>query len=184
MGGSKGSESTQSGSTTQQRQPTKEETRLNQLDVELREKTNPFLMAMQTQGLQLGTQLLEGRTPLPGWMQGMEQGISPEVTQGIVDESLKDVDAKMAGQGLMDSGTRASVMARTSGDIRRASEEYNIGNKLNMLNLALTGQAQVQSPILGFSSNLGQRLTTLGPTTKNFNTTTTMPGSGGWNIGF
>ena len=184
MGKGGGQQSTQSGTTMQERQPTKEETRLNELDVQLREATNPLMIEMQKVGLGLGTQLLEGRTPLPGWMSGLEQGISPEVTQGIVDQSLKDVDTKMAGQGLMDSGTRASVMSRTSGDIRRASEEYNIGNKLNLLNLALTGQAQVQQPILGFSGQLGQRLSTLGPTTKNFNTTQTMPRSGGWGIGF
>lgn len=169
----KGTTTTQSGSGVQERQPTAEEKRLNQLDVQLREATNPMMMEMQTMGLGLGTQLLSGSTPLPGWMKDLESGISPEVTQSIVDQSLKDVDTKMAGQGLMDSGTRASVMSRTSGDIRRASEEYNIGNKLNLLNLALTGQAQVQSPILGFSGQLGQRLTTLGPTTKSYSGTST-----------
>jgi len=185
MGKGGGGSQQSSGTTVQERQPTAEETRLNQLDVQLREATNPMMMEMQKSGLSLGNMLLQGNTPLPGWMSGIEKGISPEITQGIVDESLRDVDTRMAGQGLMDSGTRASVSARTSGDIRRASEEYNIGNKLNMLNLALTGQAQVQSPILGFSSNLGQRLSTLGPTTKTFNTTTTTPRSGGgWNLGF
>jgi hypothetical protein len=195
MGGSKSSQSSstnssQSGSAMQERQPTPEETRLNQLDLQLREATNPYLQQMQVSGLKLGTQLLEGKTPLPGWMEGMEAGISPEITQSIVDKSLKDVNYQMAGTGTMDSGTRASVLARTSGDIRRASEEFNIGNRLNLLNLALTGQAQIQQPQLGYSANLGQRLTTLGPTTKtysgssNSNTNMLMRGGGsGWTFG-
>jgi len=189
MGGDKGGGGTtitQSGSSTQERQPTKEETRLNELDVQLRESTQPYLIPMQQQGLQLGSLLLQGRNNLPGFMNNLPQGISPEVTQGIVDQSLRDVDTRMAGQGLMDSGTRASVLSRTSGDIRRAAEEFNIGNRLNLLNLALTGQAQVQQPVLGFSSNLGQRLTTLGPTTKTYNNTSTQGRNsmGGFSMGF
>lgn len=168
MGKGGSSQETQSsGSTT--RQPTAEERALTKMDLSLREKTDPYLAPMQIQGLKLGEQLLSGTTPLPGWMAGMEKGISPEITQSIVDESLRDVNTQMAGQGLMDSGTRASLISRTSGDIRRAAEEFNIGNKLNMLNLALTGQAQIQQPILGFSGNLGQRLTTTGTTTQTGN---------------
>lgn len=186
MGGDKGGGGTtvvQSGSSSQSRELTPEEKELQAMDLELRKKTDPFLAPMQMQGLQLGTQLLSGTTPLPGWMADLEKGISPEMTDSIVDQSLRDVDTRMAGQGLMDSGTRASVMSRTSGDIRRASEEYNIGNRLNLLNLALTGQAQIQQPILGFSGNLGQRLTTTGTTTKNFSGSQTYPGptsSMGW----
>lgn len=164
MGGSKTPSQTTESSGSVSRQPTAEETRLNQLDVSLREQTNPYLMQMQTQGLQLGTQLLKGDTPLPGWMNGMESGISPDVTRSIVGQSMNDVNSGMAGKGLLDSGTAAAVGARTSGDIRRAAEEFNIGNKLNLLNLALTGQAQIQQPVLGFSSNVGQRLNNLATT--------------------
>ena len=165
MGKGMSSQTTDS-SGTQTRQPTAEETRLNQLDVQLREATNPYLQEMQTQGLRLGTQLLKGDTPLPGWMAGMESGINPDVTRSIVGQSMNDVNAGMAGKGLLDSGTAAAVGARTSGDIRRAAEEFNIGNKLNMLNLALTGQAQIQQPVLGFSANVGQRLNNLASTSQ------------------
>jgi hypothetical protein len=178
----KGQASTQSGTTTQERQPTAEETRLNQLDVQLREATNPMMMEMQKSGLSLGNMLLTGNTPMPGWMAGIEKGISPEVTQGIVDQSLRDVDTRMAGQGLMDSGTRASVSARTSGDIRNAAAEYNQTNKLNLINMALSGLTGTGGVISNFSANAGQRLSTLGQQTKTYNNTMT-GGGGGWSMG-
>ena len=182
MGSSKGSgsEQTQSGSTVQQRQPTAEETRLNQLDVELREATNPLTIAIQKTGLGLGNQLLSGKTPLPGWMYNLTEGIDEPTINSMVENSLRDVDARMAGYGLMDSGTRAAVEGRTSGDIRRAVAEYNIGNKLNLLNLALTGQAQIQQPGLGYSSTLGSRLQSLGATTKSY--TGESRNNSGWQV--
>jgi len=161
----KGSSQQTSSSGTVTRQPTAEETQLNKMDVALREATQPGLIEMQKSGYALGNQLLQGKD-LPGWMQGMANGIDPNVTRSIVGQSMNDVNAGMAGRGLLDSGTAAAVGARASGDIRRAAEEFNIGNKLNMLNLALTGQAQIQQPTLGFSSGLGQRLSNLAGTTQ------------------
>jgi hypothetical protein len=115
------------------RQPTAEETRLNQLDVQLREATNPMLQQMQLSSLNLGNQLLQGNSDLPGWMSGLPNGISADVTRSMVGQSMNDVNSAMAGKGMMDSGTAAAVMGRTAGDIRRSSEEFNIGNRLNML---------------------------------------------------
>lgn len=146
--------------TTQQvtPQPTAEETRLNQLAVQREEATQPGLIAAQMSGLELVRRLLEGSEALPGTFQSLAAGISPEVTSSIVSRSLEDITPSFQQAGLLDSGVRASVSGRIAGDIRRASEEFNIGNRLNLLNLALSGQAQVQQPILGFSSLLSQRL--------------------------
>lgn len=156
-----------------ERQPTAEETRRNQLEINMLEQTQPQQLKMQLAGLGLGTALLEGKEPLPGYLNQLSQGISPEVTSDIVRQSLRDISPSFQTAGIMDSGVAASISARTAGDIRRASEEFNIGNRLNMLNLALSGQAQVQSPILSQASNLGARLTTLGKTTMSGNTNVT-----------
>ena len=61
-------------------------------------------------------------------------------------------------QGILESGVGASIQGRVAGDVRRQAAEFNIGNQLNLLNLALSGQAQVQAPGLGVGSTLGGRL--------------------------
>jgi hypothetical protein len=161
-----GSSQTSTTSVTE-RQPTAAEERLNTLQGNMMEATAPYQQATQVAGLQLSEMLLKGQEPLPGYFQQLSGGISPEVTQSIVDQSLKDIAPSFQSAGILDSGVAASISARTAGDIRRASEEFNIGNRLNLLNLALSGQAQVQAPVLGVSSQLGERLGTLGKTTSS-----------------
>jgi hypothetical protein len=156
---------------TVERQPTAEETRLNQLDVALREATQGGLIGTQTAGLDIAQKLLRGEN-LPGYLQDLAGGISPEVTSGIVQQSLKDIMPSFQSAGIIDSGVAAEISGRTAGDIRRASEEFNIGNRLNLLNLALSGQAQIQSPVLSNAANLGQRLGTLGQITMSGSSTT------------
>lgn len=148
-----------------ERQPTAEETRLNQLDIQLREATQPGLIKTQTAGLDLAEQLLRGSEPLPGFFQELSGGISPQIQSEIAQEAVKDILPSFQAGGLLESGVAADIAARTAGDIRRATQEFNIGNRLNLLNLALSGQAQIQSPILSQAANLGNRLTTLGATT-------------------
>ena len=151
---------TTTGSSNQSTQytPTPEETRLNQLEIARTEATQPGLIASQQAGLDLVKLLLQGSENLPGFFNNLQKGISPEITSSIVQESLADITPQFAQSGLLDSGVRAVVGGRIAGDIRRGAEEFNIGNRLNLLNLALSGQAQVQQPVLAQSANLGNRL--------------------------
>lgn len=146
-------------------QATPEEQRLNQLEIERIEATQPGLISAQQAGLGLINQLLLGQEPLPGFFQQLSQGISPEVTQDIVSQSLRDIAPQFQASGILDSGVAADISARTAADIRRATEEYNLGNKFNLLNLALSGQAQVQQPLLAQSQILSGRLAGLRPVT-------------------
>jgi hypothetical protein len=75
--------------------------------------------------------------------------------------------------GIMDSGVSASVAGRTAGDIRRGAAEFNVGAMQNLLNLALSGQAQVQQPMLAQSSQLASQLAGL----RAINTTGTQSGT-------
>lgn len=154
MGGDRTKTSSQSST---QYTPTPEETRLNQLDIQLREGTQAGLMQSQNSGLSLINQLLTGGS-LPGFLSNLPGGIDEATTQDISRNAISDIQPYFAQSGLLDSGVNASVSGRVAGDVRRQSAEFNIGNKLNLLNLALSGQAQVQSPILGNSANLGSRL--------------------------
>jgi len=167
MGCFGGDKSSGSSTTVTEREPTAEEKEQIALMNDMTKATAPYQKATQIAGLSLAEQLLKGSEPLPGFFNELSQGISPEVTQSIVNQSLKDIAPSFQSAGILDSGVAASISARTSADIRRASEEYNIGNRLNLLNLALSGQAQVQAPVLATSSQLLGTLGTLGRTTSS-----------------
>lgn len=157
-------------------QATPEETRLNQLEIERIQATQPGMIQAQQSGLSLINKLLLGEENLPGFFTQLGKGISPEITSDIVQQSLRDLYPQFQQAGIMDSGVAASISGRTAGDIRRASEEFNIGNRLNLLNLALSGQAQVQSPLLAQSQMLGARLAGLRPVTQQGTTSTAQYG--------
>lgn len=165
MGSTRQSTESQSTQTTTP-QPTAEERELNQLQLGREKFLDPQIRQVQSQGLDLINQLLQGRNDLPGFLGGLPGGISPDVTNQIVQDSLRDIQPQFQSMGLLNSGVNAAISARVAADVRRASEEFNIGNKLNLLNLGIGGQAQVQQPILGFSSMLSQRLQGLRPVTQ------------------
>ena len=152
------SQGTQSSNQTQTATMNPKEEELLALRIEREKAAQGDMIGAQTAGLKLVQQLLQGTEPLPGFFQQMSAGISPTVTQDIVNQSMADIAPQFSQYGLLDSGTHASVAGRISGDIRRASEEFNIGNKFNLLNLALSGQAQVQQPLMAQSQMLGSQL--------------------------
>ena len=160
---------------TQKATATAEETRMNQLDLQLREKAQPGLEQVQGSGLELSNLLLRGLN-LPGNLEGLPGGISEGVTQDLVNQSLRDIKPGFQQGGILDSGVAASVSARTAGDIRRGSAEFNINNLMQLLNLAVGGQAQVQSPILGQSQALGGRLSGLRSVNQTGTGTSTVKG--------
>lgn len=147
-------------STSQQTkvETTPEEKRWLASQARIQEATEPGMIGAQTQGLNLINQLLTGQEPLPGFFQNLSQGINPQVTNEIVQQAIRDITPGFQSSGILDSGVAASIAARTAGDIRRATEEFNLGNKFNLLNLALSGQAQVQQPILANAQMLGSQL--------------------------
>ena len=67
---------------TQKATATAEETRMNQLDLQLREKAQPGLEQVQGSGLELSNLLLRGLN-LPGNLEGLPGGISEGVTQDL-----------------------------------------------------------------------------------------------------
>lgn len=160
MGGSK---TTVVEDQTQQTTPqaTPEERELNKLQLEQARDIDPLTREINQKGYSLISQLLSGSYNLPGFIGDVGAGIGEDTISSIVGQSLNDVNQSMNQYGLLDSGVRASVGARTAGDIRRQAAEFNIGNRLNLLNLALSGQAQVQQPSLGYSAQLSSRLSGL-----------------------
>ena len=143
---------------TQQATATPEERELMQMQIDQQKRLGPQQEALQVSSMDLVSKMLAGETELPGFFGQIGRGISPEITGEISQKAVADLMPSFQSSGIMDSGVAASVAGRTAGDIRRVSEEFNIGNKLNLLNLALSGQAQVQQPILAQSSQLASQL--------------------------
>lgn len=165
MGSSKGTSTTVQNTTqTVERELSAEEKRLLQLEVQGREATAPAQTALNLASLDTATRLIKGEVPT-GLYGDLYAGISPEITQDIVKQSLRDINPQFQQAGIIDSGVAAEISARTAGDIRRATEEFNIGNRLNLLNLALSGQAQVQTPVLNRQALLNQQLVSSSPIT-------------------
>ncbi len=131
-----------------------------------------------------------GQIPLSAGVFGEEQ------TGEIVKSSLRDLYPQLQAMGVpLESGVATSIAGRTAGDIRRGVAEsnierelaireanlnigqttqyQNINNLLNLLNLAVGGQAQIQQPVIATGGTLGQRLAGLRTTTTTGATTTT-----------
>jgi len=104
-----------------------------------------------------------------------------DYTQDLVKQSLRDIFPQFQAMGLpIESGVAQSIAGRTAGDIRRGVAEGNVNrelgvreanlnasmttqyqnmnNLLNLLNLAVGGQAQIQSPVIATGNALGQSL--------------------------
>lgn len=168
----------------------------------------------------------EYQAGLPTPLQESKYMVTPEQTNEIAAESIRGLPNYFQTQGLLDSGTSASIMARTSGDVRRnvlernlgtsldvsrynedirretlernlekalninqynreselerqrfdigtkrSGQAFNIGNLLNLLNLAVGGQASIQQPVLSTGQQLTQALA--GLRTQNVSGTTT-----------
>lgn len=140
---------------------------------------------------------------LPGGVSPAQQITPQEVTLGedytadIVQQALRDIYPQFQAMGLpIESGVAQSIAGRTSGDIRRqvaetnierqmlakqfnveterARQGFNMGQLLNLLNLAVGGQAQIQQPVLAGGASLGQRLAGL----RTINQTGTTSSSG------
>ena len=163
----KGTTTTQAGSGVQERQPTAEETQMNKYDLALREATQSGMIGMNQAALGLGEQLLKGGE-LPGWMSGITGGINDAVVNSMIGQQGRDIQAGMASNNMLDSGTNAALSARGGRETRTGVAQWNLQNNLNALSLALTGNVQLQEPIMSNSSAYGSRLTTLGQTTKSY----------------
>ena len=137
--------------------PTAEETSLNKLQLEQAQAAQPYALESNRLGFNLINQLLAGQA-LPGYLNTLPGGISPEVTQGIVNRSLRDVAQQGNMFGIGDSGTMQSIGARTAGDIRLSAEEFNLQNLMQLLNLASGQAAQNQQIQAGTVNQLGSRL--------------------------
>lgn len=148
---------------------TPQEQQLEGLQLGQAQAADPFMRMIQQSGLQLGNQLLTGQD-LPGYLKGLPQGISPDVTNNIVTQSLQDQKAGFQSQGILDSGESAQIAGRTAGDIRNSAAQFNLNNLSQLLNLAVGGQAAPQASTLSTQGQLGSQLAGLRTTNSSGST--------------
>jgi len=144
---------------TQQATPTPEESELNRLRLEQYRQTAQPQTDVQLRGLSLIEQLLSGSTDLPGFFGQMGEGISPETIGTTATRLAGEALPGFQDLGLLDSGVMGKEISRSiANELLFPAEQFNIGAKQNLLNLALSGQAQVQQPITAGNQLLGAQL--------------------------
>lgn len=147
-------------SSSQTATQTPEERELNQIQLGEYKGSSGQRQAVGSAGLNLAQLLLEGKQ-LPGYLQGLTQGIGEDVTSSIVQKSLRDMNTQMAASGagsFLESGASQAMGVRAAGDIRNQAAQFNLGNLQQLLNLAVGGQAVPMSYQTDLGGNLGQRL--------------------------
>ena len=117
----------------------------------------PYQQQLNINAANLVNSLLQGQN-LPGYLNQLPGGISGDVTQSIVNQSLEDIAPRFQSSGILDSGVAAQISGRTAADIRNQSAQFNLQNLMQLLNLAVGGQAQVQQPALQTSAQIGNSL--------------------------
>ena len=175
MGTSRESGTTQ---TTSTREPTPEEREMMKLQLAQMQETMPIQTETQKIFLNLAQTLGTGTEELPGWMSQLTQGISPEAMATQAGELTRASLPRYQQMGIMDSGSMMQdITGRIANQLVYPSEQFNIGTKQNLLNLALGGQAQIQQPMIGGQQAFSQQLQGLRPTTDYGFQRTRGPGS-------
>lgn len=155
--------------TTQQATPTAEETELNKLYLEQARQTMPQQTELMKQGMALSSSLLT-----PDYANKLSSGISSEAIGQQASRLAKQYGAGFQSTGIADSGVAFRETARgIANELLYPTEQFNIGAMQNLLNLALSGQAQVQAPVSGSSSQLSSNLAGLRSVTSSGSQTTT-----------
>lgn len=139
--------------------PTAEETALNQRNLRIAQATEGGQTTMQQNALSLGNQLLTsfGDQNSQMW-QSLIGGVTPQQQQTMINEQDRYLKPQLQSQGIYDSGMAGTARLRAATDLSNQNAQFNVGALQNALNLALSGQAQVQSPVQGNVSQLGAQL--------------------------
>ena len=180
--------------------PTPEEQEMQRLQLGQYKQTVGGQTQAQLQGLNLVNQLLTGGS-LPGYLNTLTSGISSEAVGNQAARLAKQYGAGFQSMGIDDSGVAFRETSRgIANELLYPTEQFNIGSLQNLLNLALSGQAQIQQPIQAGTNTLSQSLaglrsvnqsgmttmTSMNPFLKSFQTELGKTAGGGrwsWNWG-
>jgi len=145
-------------STTTQATPTEAEREMQKLQLEQYKKTVGPQTDVQFAALQQLNNLFTGQ-PLSPYFAEAGQGISPQ-TIGIQAAELARTNLpQFQALGIGDGGVAYRELAKDiANQVLFPAEQFNIGAKQNLLNLAFGGQAQVQQPMVAQQNILSNQL--------------------------
>lgn len=146
-------------SSSQQYTPTAAEQQMQNLQLQQYQQLQPYQTQMQQSAYGLGNQLLNSfGDPNGNMWQSLIGGVTPQQQQTMIDEQQRYLNPQFQAQGIYDSGLAATSKLRAATDLSNQNAQFNVGAMQNALNLALSGQAQIQQPMQGMTSLLGQQL--------------------------
>lgn len=154
--------------------PTAEETAMNKLRLEQMTAYEPGQTQMFKNAFGLGNQLLtsfQGQGS-PQW-NSLIGGVTSDQMNAQAQQANRLTNASLNQAGLVDSGVGKVASARAISDSMNANAQFNVGALQNALNLALSGQAQVQSPALSNTGQLASQLAGLRSINQSGTTSTT-----------
>ena len=139
--------------------PTESELEMQKVQLGQYKAFEPGQTEMYKNAFGLGNQLLTsfGSKDSNMW-KSLIGGVTDEQQQRMITEQDRYLKPQLQSQGLYDSGTAATGRMRAATDLANQNAQFNVGVLQNALNLALWGQAQVQSPALGASGSLSNAL--------------------------
>ena len=183
-----GNTKTTTGSSQNQQQQmtttaTPEERQMEQLELSGMQQTQPQQVQVQKSGLNAINNLLTGNlAALPNYMRQSATGIDNNAIATQAGVMTRKLLPNFQASGVpLDSGeTLRSVTQQIANELLYPTQQFNIGASQNALNLALSGQAQVQAPVQANTNTLATQLAGLRQinqtgSTSGTQTTTTNP---------
>ena len=151
-----------SSDTTSTTTPSASESALNDAQLKQFQAYEPGQTEMFKNAFAMGNQLLTSFGDKNGsqW-QSLIGGITPQQSQSMINTQDRSLTSQLQQNGIYDSGTAASGRLRAGADLANQNAQFNVGTLQNALNLALSGQAQVQSSATNQSGQLNSALTAL-----------------------
>jgi hypothetical protein len=136
----------------------------------------PGQTEMYKSAFALGNQLLTSFGDKEGDMwKALIGGVTDKQSRSMINSQDQTLRGSFQQQGIYDSGTAASSRMRAGADLANQNAQFNVGALQNALNLAMSGQAQIQAPAQGATNSLSQSLQGLRSITGKSTGMTTMP---------
>lgn len=169
--------SNKTATTTTTQTATEQEKALQAAQLKQYQAYEPQQTEMYKSAFGLGNQLLNsfGGQDSNMW-KSLIGGVTDEQQQRMIAEQDRYLKPQLQQQGIYDSGMAATGRLRAAVDLSNQNAQFNVGALQNALNLALSGQAQVQSPATNLTGQISSRLAGL-------RTTTSQTPLKGYNIG-
>ena len=142
--------------------PTAEETALNQRNLRIAQATEGGETQAQLNSLNLINQLLTGNVPQGQLFSQLSSGVSPDAIANQATAMMRAGRTGSQASGIAQSGVADRAIASDlAGNLLMPAQQWNIGAAQNLMNLALSGQAQVQAPIQNNVNSLSSMLSGL-----------------------